>query len=250
MVIASRFEHYRGLAMGVMSAGSGVGITAFPFFIEKAVCMYGWRGSLLLLGGITLNMCVCGALMFPAYTPRLGSSPQSSTLLRKQTETAMCRNVMTNPLFIILCCNCVFLNYGISVFNTHMPAFAIQNIGLSDYATASLVSISGVMHGLGKVLLGVLLNFHMVRNDLLLMSCYGLMAVGVACIPFASSYIEIASLSALCGTTVAAYGPVLSELMIAYVGLDLYNTAFGFMCLFSGVGGVIGAPSAGKQVQA
>ena len=247
MAIASRFERNRGLATGVMSAGYGVGISAYPFLIEAAIYMYGWRGSLLLLGGITLNMCVCGALILPAYTPGLGPSPHGSTLQGKQAETAMCRTVMTSPFFIILCCNCVLFTYGYSVFNTHMPAFAIQHIGLSDYATASLVSISGVTGALCKVLLGVLLNLPTVRKDLLLKSCYGLMAVGVTCIPLASSYVEIASLSGICGAAAAAFGPVLCELTIAYVGLEVYNTAFGFICLFSGVGSVIGAPCAGKK---
>ena len=247
MAVASRFERNRGLAMGVMSAGFGVGICVYPFLIEAAMYMYGWRGSLLLLGGITLNMCVCGVLILPAYKPGLGPYPQNSTVLRKQAETAMCRNIMTNPFFIILCCNCVLFTYGYSVFNTHMPAFAIQNIGLSDYSTASLVSISGVTGALCKVLLGVLLNLPTVRKDLLLMSSYVLMAAGVACIPLASSYAEIASLSAICGAAAAAFGPVLCELTITYVGLEFYNTAFGYICLFSGVGSVIGAPSAGKK---
>ncbi|KAJ4444017.1 hypothetical protein ANN_05806 [Periplaneta americana] len=61
--IAYWFDKKRALATGLGACGTGIGTFVYApmtqFFIEE----YGWRGTILLLAGTLLNMCVCGALM-------------------------------------------------------------------------------------------------------------------------------------------------------------------------------------------
>ncbi|XP_044731631.1 monocarboxylate transporter 14-like [Chrysoperla carnea] len=61
--IAYWFDKKRTLATGLGACGTGVGTFVYApmtqFFIEE----YGWRGTVLLLAGTFLNMCVCGAVM-------------------------------------------------------------------------------------------------------------------------------------------------------------------------------------------
>ena len=241
MAIVVRFERNRGMALGIISAGYAIGICVYPFLIEAAMHAYGWRGSLMLLGGITLNMCACGALIIPAYTPEREPSAQLNTTNNQvlTSETTKCCKLF------ILNLHCVLFSFGYSAFNTHMPAYGILNIGLSDYATASLVSISGATGALFKLVLGLLLNTPRVNKELLYIACCGVMGAGVACIPLSSTYVQIASLAGLCGAAAAAFGPVLCELTVLYVGVDSYITAYGYICLSSGIGSFLGAPAAG-----
>ncbi|CAH2106052.1 unnamed protein product [Euphydryas editha] len=61
--IAYWFEKRRNLAVGLGSCGVGFGTFAYSPLTTYLLDEYGWRGTLLLLAGTVLNVCVCGAVM-------------------------------------------------------------------------------------------------------------------------------------------------------------------------------------------
>ncbi|XP_018011512.1 uncharacterized protein LOC108668771 isoform X2 [Hyalella azteca] len=63
VIVAFYFEKKRSLATGIAVAGSGIGTFIFAPFIQYLIENWGWRGSLIILAGVFLNMCVCGSLM-------------------------------------------------------------------------------------------------------------------------------------------------------------------------------------------
>ncbi|XP_061191852.1 monocarboxylate transporter 12-like [Saccostrea echinata] len=70
VIVAYYFEKKRSLATGLSVCGSGIGTFAFAPFLEFLIEEYGWRGSFVILSGVTLNLVVCGALMRPLeFTP-------------------------------------------------------------------------------------------------------------------------------------------------------------------------------------
>lgn len=56
------FEKRRALATGIAVAGSGLGTFAMAPLTEYLLSEYGWRGTLLVMSGLTLNFVVFGAL--------------------------------------------------------------------------------------------------------------------------------------------------------------------------------------------
>ncbi len=63
VIVAYYFEKRRSFATGLSVCGSGIGTFIFPPFIDFLIEEYGWRGTTLILAGLFLNLCVCGALM-------------------------------------------------------------------------------------------------------------------------------------------------------------------------------------------
>ncbi|XP_037093659.1 uncharacterized protein LOC119113452 [Pollicipes pollicipes] len=63
VIVAYYFERRRSLATGISVCGTGVGTFLFPPLVELLIQEYGWRGALLVLSGIFLNIAVCGMLM-------------------------------------------------------------------------------------------------------------------------------------------------------------------------------------------
>jgi MFS family permease len=63
LAINSYFVSRRGLAMGLCQAGIGLGFIAVPYLVEAMLRNYGFRGTMLLLGAISLNSIV-GALLY------------------------------------------------------------------------------------------------------------------------------------------------------------------------------------------
>nr|XP_006818583.1 PREDICTED: monocarboxylate transporter 9-like [Saccoglossus kowalevskii] len=65
VIIGQYFHKRHALANGFMYAGISVGIMIFPPLHHKLIETYGWRGAMIFLAGINLNMVVCGMLMRP-----------------------------------------------------------------------------------------------------------------------------------------------------------------------------------------
>lgn len=61
--IAYWFDKKRTLAVGLGACGTGVGTFIYAPMTRYFIESFGWRGTILLLAGTLLNMCVCGAIM-------------------------------------------------------------------------------------------------------------------------------------------------------------------------------------------
>lgn len=61
--IAYWFDKRRNLAVGLGSCGVGFGTFFYSPLTTYLLEEFGWRGTLLLLSGTVLNVCVCGAVM-------------------------------------------------------------------------------------------------------------------------------------------------------------------------------------------
>ena len=65
VVVAYYFEKKRAFATGIAVAGSGIGTFVFAPLTECLIEWYTWKGAVLIMGGIMLNIIVCGAVFRP-----------------------------------------------------------------------------------------------------------------------------------------------------------------------------------------
>ncbi|XP_070563239.1 monocarboxylate transporter 12-like isoform X2 [Ptychodera flava] len=65
-IVAKYFQKGRlSIALGTALSGTGFGQFSLSFGLQVLIDHYGWRGTLIILAGISLNVCVAGALMRP-----------------------------------------------------------------------------------------------------------------------------------------------------------------------------------------
>lgn len=67
VIVAYYFEKKRAFATGIAVAGSGIGTFVFAPLTEWLIEIYTWKGAVLILGGIMLNMIVCGSVFRPLF---------------------------------------------------------------------------------------------------------------------------------------------------------------------------------------
>ncbi|XP_064649546.1 monocarboxylate transporter 13-like [Lineus longissimus] len=65
IIVGKYFDKRRAIANGISTAGGGIGQFTFPPLYTALLGHYGYMGSLLVLGAITLNLVNCGALYRP-----------------------------------------------------------------------------------------------------------------------------------------------------------------------------------------
>uniref|UniRef100_A0A8D0GDD2 Monocarboxylate transporter 9 n=1 Tax=Sphenodon punctatus TaxID=8508 RepID=A0A8D0GDD2_SPHPU len=59
------FDKRRGLALGLISTGSSVGLFIYAALQRELIELYGLDGCLLIVGALSLNILACGSLMRP-----------------------------------------------------------------------------------------------------------------------------------------------------------------------------------------
>ncbi|KAM6178542.1 monocarboxylate transporter 14 [Rhynchocyon petersi] len=69
VVMVSRyFQKRRALAQGLSTTGTGFGTFLMTVLLKYLCAEYGWRNAMFIQGAVSLNLCVCGALMRPLAT--------------------------------------------------------------------------------------------------------------------------------------------------------------------------------------
>ncbi|CAL8102118.1 unnamed protein product [Calicophoron daubneyi] len=65
--VTAWFVKKRATVTGIVTAGSGVGVTLYSMIIPQLIEAYTWRGCIMLLSAINLNMVVAGVLFRPLH---------------------------------------------------------------------------------------------------------------------------------------------------------------------------------------
>ncbi|KAI4480781.1 hypothetical protein M0804_009878 [Polistes exclamans] len=63
VIVAYYFDKKRSFATGLSVCGSGIGTFIFAPLTQYLLVEYGWRGTMLIIAGLFLNLAVCGFLM-------------------------------------------------------------------------------------------------------------------------------------------------------------------------------------------
>lgn len=65
LIVSRYFDKHRALANGICISGTAAGSFVFPIFIQHLMNQYGFHGSILILGGCMLHVCISAALYRP-----------------------------------------------------------------------------------------------------------------------------------------------------------------------------------------
>lgn len=65
VMVGRYFQKRRALAQGLSTTGTGFGTFLMTLLLKYLCAEYGWRNAMFIQGAVSLNLCVCGALMRP-----------------------------------------------------------------------------------------------------------------------------------------------------------------------------------------
>uniref|UniRef100_A0A8D2CW53 Major facilitator superfamily (MFS) profile domain-containing protein n=1 Tax=Sciurus vulgaris TaxID=55149 RepID=A0A8D2CW53_SCIVU len=65
VMVGRYFQKRRALAQGLSTTGTGFGAFLITVLLKYLCAEYGWRNAMFIQGAVSLNLCVCGALMRP-----------------------------------------------------------------------------------------------------------------------------------------------------------------------------------------
>ncbi|ELT92499.1 hypothetical protein CAPTEDRAFT_211343 [Capitella teleta] len=89
VIVQQHFTTKRALAAGIASSGLSVGSLVSTPFIHQLSAFYGWRGAVIIVTGITVQMLVPAMLYFPVRTPPNRESLELSAVEDKKKESLL-----------------------------------------------------------------------------------------------------------------------------------------------------------------
>ncbi|XP_069322466.1 monocarboxylate transporter 14 [Eulemur rufifrons] len=75
VMVGKYFQKRRALAQGLSTTGTGFGTFLMTVLLKYLCAEYGWRNAMFIQGAVSLNLCVCGALMRPLSPQKGGNNP-------------------------------------------------------------------------------------------------------------------------------------------------------------------------------
>uniref|UniRef100_S4RGS9 Solute carrier family 16 member 3b n=1 Tax=Petromyzon marinus TaxID=7757 RepID=S4RGS9_PETMA len=266
IMLGRYFNKRRPLANGLAAAGSPVFLTTLSPLGQMLVKSYGWRGGFLILGGLLLNCCACGAVMRPlvppkedagsgvAESPSPGTAPHRETPVspkKKQKKNLLDFSVFKNKGFVIYAVAASIMVIGLFVPPVFIVSYA-KDMGIEDTKAAFLLSIIGIIDIFARPLCGILAGVERVRPYITYLFCFAMLFNGFADLmgSFGNTYGGLATFCVFFGISYGMVGALQFEVLMAIVGSHVFSSAIGLVLLCEACAVLIGPPSAGRLVDA
>lgn len=178
VLIANWFVERRGLAVGLVSAGVGVGGAVGPLLVTSLIDHYGWRAGFVGMGAAVGAIPLVFVLLVIKSRPQdMGLVPDGRPLLPDQkhvietnplitsSEATLAAAVRTSPFWILFAA--IFLISALMyTINQHLFIYLRDQGFASQQAARALSMILGTM-AVGKIVFGALSDRFNRRNVML-----------------------------------------------------------------------------------
>ncbi|XP_028254592.1 monocarboxylate transporter 4-like [Parambassis ranga] len=252
------FSEKRPLANGLSAAGSPVALCCLSPLGQALQYQYGWRGGFLILGGLLLNCCVCGALMKPLVAPKALKSEDLEQ--DQETEGEEKEKPKAKLLDFSVFKDCGFVIYtvaaSIMVLGLFVPPVFVvsyaKELGNEDTKSALLLSILGFIDIFARPVCGVVAGLKWVRPRCVYLFSFAMIFNGTTDL-IGSQAKDYASLVVFCiffGISYGMVGALQFEVLMAIVGTEKFSSAIGLVLLMEAIAVLVGPPGAGRLLDA
>ncbi|XP_035694193.1 monocarboxylate transporter 13-like [Branchiostoma floridae] len=259
-MVGKYFDKRHATANGIAISGTGVSMFVLSPLFQFLIDEYSWNGALLIFAAITLNGCVCGALLRPTHFKGAGEAVEAEneneevTVSSKTCKTIIpfCQNVL-ETFDVTLLKSRSFLVYSLSLFGltlgnamifVHLVAHA-QALGVEKTQAAFLPSILGIVEAVARPINGWLSDRLPVRKLYFYMvGCVGLGICNIA-IPHSQTYAALVACMVFYGISSGIFYPLIAVLVRKYSGVSRISGGLGWAFVFQGAAYLLGQPIAG-----
>lgn len=243
------FSEKRPLANGLAAAGSPVALCCLSPLGQVLQYKYGWRGGFLVLGGILLNCCACGALMRPLISPKKTDTPgnENTNDETKPKSKLLDFSVFRDRGFVIYTVAASIMVLGLFVPPVFVVSYA-KELGNEDTKSALLLSILGFIDIFARPTCGIIAGLKWVRPRCVYLFSFALIFNGITDLVGSMSK-DYGSLVIFCiffGISYGMVGALQFEVLMAVVGTEKFSSAIGLVLLLEAIAVLVGPPSAGK----
>ncbi|XP_044185472.1 monocarboxylate transporter 13 [Thunnus albacares] len=252
-MVSHYFVRWRPIAYAIASSGECVFAIIFSPLFQWLIEMYSWQGAFLIIGGLQLNLCVCGALMRPLETVQSpiqetkDSLEVDATVLPPKRKPIFQFSLIRKPELFLYILFAIFAAAGFFIPPLFLVPFA-NSLGMDKYWPASILSVLALADLAGRLICGWIANMRLLRNLQLLTMVVTLLGVVLLLLPISHNYWSILVFSSLYGFLFGCVVAIHVTSIVDIVTLEGFDSGLGLFMLFRSIGGFMGPPAAGWLV--
>jgi sugar phosphate permease len=234
----------KGLALGVLSTGYGLGFAvmgvAFPWVVEH----YSWRHAWYILGVMALAMMLPNALILRSDPADRGlrpwgqQGPAQPATARASSSKVPFGRILRERNFWIIGASYAFLSYGLYGFTTFMVDYATYQLNFPLEKASFLASIHGVCQILGVLTVLPLSDYHGRRRTILFSNTI-ITALLIGLLLTEGSWTAICMITAAIAVFYGATFPIYGACAGDYFPKEVMGTVAGAWTPFYGSGAIL-----------
>lgn len=235
--VARWFAQRRSMMTGIVFAGSGFGMIAFPPLINWFISSYNWRLSFVYLSGIILIVSLLAVFLLKSGPEEPAREISNKDNTRLGNRSLSLNEAVHTRQFWLFCI--IVMSYGFCFFSiqVHIAPY-MTDIGISSTGAADVMAIIGVAGIAGQAGLGSLGDKIGYRNAFLL----GLVLIvaALSALILARELWVFFIFAILLGLAFGDCGTQESPITAWLFGLRSHGLIFGFVAFSFTVGAAIG----------
>ena len=280
-IVPSYFDgQQKLLALGILSLGPTFGSMAFPVLMERLLETYTWRGVLLIMSGIILNMCVTALICAPKTYANKQLTKEKDERLSSGIENTIGKKVENNIVddgahvrtlnlenqihekkkrsafqkFRSILKIGPFLLFVLSIMLVSPLMTTIMNFFIDFYESKDIDRSIGVWLYFGmnaancviRIFLGLLYQRKGVPKLATACCIIFIGSIDMLMFTFARSVLQFAILACVFGAVFGGFIGIMSITVHYLTGEDLYSMAYGLLVTLAGIANIVAGPLLGK----
>lgn len=236
------FGKKQRIAVAFTSLGTGTGSMLWPLICRVLLKNYGWRGNLLITGGILLNVCSL-SLFFKPLPVQQEKEENDNVKKSKLTMQQKFVRLMKIPRFLALVLWCMVDGFASPVVGQMIVDFSRIN-GYGEDSGATLLIYYSMFNAIGRAVVGIISRFN-IPTYFIFATVSILCGTFFAILGYTSVYWETQIVIMASGFMLGAHVALNMIVLLKIVGPDLYGLAWGLAATGLGIGFTTSGPIAG-----
>lgn len=238
--VAKWFNARRGLALGVVAAGVGVGQIILPPLLKYFITEFGWRDSVAIMAAITCALGIPAAFLMK-NPPNEISQPNNLTTTSNQIDWSVKEAIKTSSFWFLLS---VFaaLVFGTNLVMAHLVAHVEDN-GFDPVPAGAVLSFIGGAGIAGRIISGGVAD--RIGNRVTAAACLGLQIIVFTLLIWIDDLPSFYIIGVLYGLGYGGTLPLIVKMSSEFFGTTSGATIFGIILAGASVSGALGALSGG-----
>uniref|UniRef100_A0AAQ4P153 Major facilitator superfamily (MFS) profile domain-containing protein n=1 Tax=Gasterosteus aculeatus aculeatus TaxID=481459 RepID=A0AAQ4P153_GASAC len=269
-IVQHYFKARLVFANALSSTGMAVGIFTLPLLANYLHTELGWRGSFLVLGGLLLNNCVCGAVMRPPRDPVGRGMPlinlpaslpeEECSTTERLTRLQVWRDVKAfvsehmaidqlfqNSRYCAYACGVTWMTLGYGVPMIYLVPYATAG-GMEQSKAALVLTCLGGVNAVTRPLFALIFHMPWFKGRYIYAFSWALLINGLSnCICCAGpDFPVLMAYAVIQGVSMSAVGSLMFTILMDLVEMRCFSSALGLFNLMQSVTLLLGPPLAGN----
>jgi len=236
------FVKRRGLALGLVTVGSGLGALIIPPVCERLIALYGWREALMICSVLVWVVMLVGGLLIKNPTREAleayGEIPRGMGNLQTSARGITLNTALKTRAFWLLLSVYIFFFASTYVTITYMAPFAVA-AGIPSLTAALVLSLFGASSIVGRLTVGFLSD--RIGRIPALTICFILLTISILSLMGARNVLMLYLIAAIFGYAFGGCAPQMPAVIGDFFDSKSIGGIYGFFeGLAFGIGGGVG----------